>query len=394
MQNFEFYCPTKVVFGKETQSACGRLVKEFGGKKVLLHYGSASAEKSGLLEQIRASLREAEIPFIELGGVVPNPRLSLVHRGIELALREQADFLLAVGGGSVIDSAKAIAVGAFHRGEEVWDFYSGKKTPRGALPLGCVLTIAAAGSETSQSSVITNEETGEKRGMNTDLYRPRFAVMNPELTYTLPAYQTAAGVVDIMMHTMERYFTPAQGNDLTDEIAEDIIHSAVKYGPRALDYPNDYEARSELMWAGSLSHNTLTGLGRPSDFSVHQLGHELSAEFDATHGATLSALWGSWARAVYHTDLTRFARFARKGWNINTADFEQAAESAIATTEDFFHTMRMPASIPELLGRQLSEEELVQLADRCSRGGTRKIGVFCPMDREGMLKIYREANTI
>ena len=182
MQNFEFYCPTKVVFGKETQSACGRLVKEFGGKKVLLHYGSASAEKSGLLEQIRASLREAEIPFIELGGVVPNPRLSLVHRGIELALREQADFLLAVGGGSVIDSAKAIAVGAFHRGEEVWDFYSGKKTPRGALPLGCVLTIAAAGSETSQSSVITNEETGEKRGMNTDLYRPRFAVMNPELT--------------------------------------------------------------------------------------------------------------------------------------------------------------------------------------------------------------------
>ncbi|WP_458863615.1 iron-containing alcohol dehydrogenase [Acidaminobacterium chupaoyuni] len=394
MQNFEFYCPTKVVFGKETQSACGRLVKEFGGKKVLLHYGSASAEKSGLLEQIRASLREAEIPFIELGGVVPNPRLSLVHRGIELALREQADFLLAVGGGSVIDSAKAIAVGAFHRGEEVWDFYSGKKTPRGALPLGCVLTIAAAGSETSQSSVITNEETGEKRGMNTDLYRPRFAVMNPELTYTLPAYQTAAGVVDIMMHTMERYFTPAQGNDLTDEIAEDIIHSAVKYGPRALDYPNDYEARSELMWAGSLSHNTLTGLGRPSDFSVHQLGHELSAKFDATHGATLSALWGSWARAVYHTDLTRFARFARKGWNINTADFEQAAESAIATTEDFFHTMRMPASIPELLGRQLSEEELVQLADRCSRGGTRKIGVFCPMDREGMLKIYREANTI
>lgn len=394
MQNFEFYCPTKVVFGKETQSACGRLVKEFGGKKVLLHYGSASAEKSGLLEQIRASLREAEIPFIELGGVVPNPRLSLVHRGIELALREQADFLLAVGGGSVIDSAKAIAVGAFHRGEEVWDFYSGKKTPRGALPLGCVLTIAAAGSETSQSSVITNEETGEKRGMNTDLYRPRFAVMNPELTYTLPAYQTAAGVVDIMMHTMERYFTPAQGNDLTDEIAEDIIHSAVKYGPRALDYPNDYEARSELMWAGSLSHNTLTGLGRPSDFSVHQLGHELSAKFDATHGATLSALWGSWARAVYHTDLTRFARFARKGWNINTADFEQAAESAIATTEDFFHTMRMPASIPELLGRQLSDEELVQLADRCSRGGTRKIGVFCPMDREGMLKIYREANTI
>lgn len=394
MQNFEFYCPTKVVFGKETQSACGRLVKEFGGKKVLLHYGSASAEKSGLLEQIRASLREAEIPFIELGGVVPNPRLSLVHRGIELALREQADFLLAVGGGSVIDSAKAIAVGAFHRGEEVWDFYSGKKTPRGALPLGCVLTIAAAGSETSQSSVITNEETGEKRGMNTDLYRPRFAVMNPELTYTLPAYQTAAGVVDIMMHTMERYFTPAQGNDLTDEIAEDIIHSAVKYGPRALDYPNDYEARSELMWAGSLSHNTLTGLGRPSDFSVHQLGHELSAKFDATHGATLSALWGSWARAVYHTDLTRFARFARKGWNINTADFEQAAESAIATTEDFFHTMRMPASIPELLGRQLSEEELVQLADRCSRGETRKIGVFCPMDREGMLKIYREANTI
>lgn len=394
MQNFEFYCPTKVVFGKETQSACGRLVKEFGGKKVLLHYGSASAEKSGLLEQIRASLREAEIPFIELGGVVPNPRLSLVHRGIELALREQADFLLAVGGGSVIDSAKAIAVGAFHRGEEVWDFYSGKKTPRGALPLGCVLTIAAAGSETSQSSVITNEETGEKRGMNTDLYRPRFAVMNPELTYTLPAYQTAAGVVDIMMHTMERYFTPAQGNDLTDEIAEDIIHSAVKYGPRALDYPNDYEARSELMWAGSLSHNTLTGLGRPSDFSVHQLGHELSAKFDATHGATLSALWGSWARAVYHTDLTRFARFARKGWNINTADFEQAAESAIVTTEDFFHTMRMPASIPELLGRQLSEEELVQLADRCSRGGTRKIGVFCPMDREGMLKIYREANTI
>ena len=310
MENFHYYTPTRVVFGKETELQTGQLVKECGCKKVLVHYGSGSVKKSGLLDRICAALEEAEVDFVTLGGVVPNPRLSLVYEGIRLCREESVDFILAVGGGSVIDSAKAIGYGMANEGD-VWDFYAKKRAPQGCLPLGVVLTIAAAGSEMSDSSVITKEEGWVKRGCNSNYVRPRFAVMNPELTMTLPAYQTESGCVDIMMHTMERYLNQADNMELTDGISECLIRTVMKNAKILLENPKDYEARAEVMWAGSLSHNGLTGCGTDGgDWASHQLEHELGGMYDVAHGAGLSAVWGSWARYVMDARPERFARFA------------------------------------------------------------------------------------
>ena len=294
MQNCTYYAPTEVVFGKNTESQTGALIRKWGGSRVLIHYGGSSAKKSGLLDRITASLAEENIPFVLLGGVVPNPRLSKVREGIELGRREQIDFILAVGGGSVIDSAKAIGYGLSNEGD-VWDFYTKKRTPSACLPLGAVLTIAAAGSEMSDSSVITNEEGWLKRGCSSNFCRCRFAVMNPELTCTLPPYQTASGCTDILMHTMERYFTNDKRMDLTDELAEGLLRSVVRNARILKEEPLNYEARASIMWAGSLSHNDLThfGSGR-GDWACHQLEHELGGMFDVAHGAGLAAVWGSW----------------------------------------------------------------------------------------------------
>ena len=306
MENFNYYTPTRVVFGRGTESETGALVKAQGCGKVLVHYGSGSVVRSGLLDRVYKSLDDAGISYVSLGGVVPNPRLSLVYEGIELCRKEGVDFILAVGGGSVIDSAKAIGYGLANEGD-VWDFYEGKRMPSGCMPIGVVLTISAAGSEMSNSSVITNENGWLKRGCNTDYGRVKFAVMNPEITMTLPKYQTASGCVDIMMHTMERYFNQSENMELTDGISEHLIRTVMRNAKILMDEPDNYDARAEVMWAGSLSHNGLTGCGTDGgDWASHQLEHELGGMFDVAHGAGLAAVWGSWARYVLDARPARF----------------------------------------------------------------------------------------
>ena len=279
MNNFQYYTPTKVVFGKDTEKETGALIKEQRCSKVLVHYGTGSVKKSGLLDRVYEALDKEGVTYVSLGGAVPNPRLSLVYEGIELCRKEGVDFILAVGGGSAIDTAKAVAIGAASPDIDVRRFWDGEETVTRALPVGVVLTIAAAGSEMSDSVVLTNDEIGKKSGVNSNLIRPRFALMNPELTRTLPKYQLTCGIVDIFMHTIERYFTPVKGNELTDEIAEGLLRTLIRNGRKAYEDPQDYDALSEIMWCGSLSHNDLTGLGRPKDFACHKLGHELSGRF-------------------------------------------------------------------------------------------------------------------
>ncbi|MDR1536070.1 MAG: iron-containing alcohol dehydrogenase [Planctomycetota bacterium] len=392
MINFVYYSPTKVIFGRDTESQAGNEIKVLGHKKVLLHYGGGSAKQSGLLDRVIASLNSAGIAHVALGGVKPNPRLSLVREGIALAKKEKIDFLLAVGGGSVIDSAKAIAYGITNEGD-VWDLYLAKKKAVACAPVGCILTIAAAGSETSYSSVITDENGNHKRSYNDDISRPKFAIMNPELTYTLPEYQTMSGVVDILMHTLERYFTNDRQVELIDRMAEGLMLSVIENAPKLLKNPRDYDARAEIMWAGSLSHNGLTGTGRTGDFASHQLEHELSAMFDVAHGAGLSAVWPSWARYVLKHDIARFAQFAVRvmGVEMNYFQPEETASRGIDKLEDFFRSLRMPVTITELGIKDLTEKQLDEMVEKCSWGGKRVIGQFVKLDPLDMKKIYQMA---
>lgn len=393
MNNFEFYSPTKVVFGRGVENRVGEEVKKCGVSKLLVHFGGGSVKKSGLLDRVEASLKAAGVDYILLGGVQPNPRLGLVHEGIGLCRREKVDMLLAVGGGSTIDSAKAIAMGVPYNGD-VWDFYDGKAKPAAALPTCNILTIAAAGSETSANTVVTNEDGWMKRGFNSELLRPAFTLMNPELLYTLPAYQTACGVVDIIMHTFERFFSPGGLNEVTDRIAEAILRTVIQYGAVCVQNPQNYEARSEVMWAGSLSHNQLTGLGRATDWATHQLEHELGGMFDVAHGAGLSAVWGAWARYVYKHDAMRFARYGANvlGLNLNYENPEETALAAIAATETYFKSLGMPINIPELMGRALTGDEMKALSVKCTTFGRRKIGGFVKLGEDEILDIYRAAN--
>ena len=393
MKDFNFYAPTEVVFGKESEKQISQLIRKYGGTKVLLHYGGQSARRSGLLDEVKAQLTAANIPFTELGGVVPNPVLSKVYEGIDIVRRDSLDFILAIGGGSVIDSAKAIGYGVRYDGD-VWDFYSGKAQAKTCMPIGCVLTIPAAGSEMSYGCVITNDKTQRKWSYNCDLGRMKFAVMNPLRTYTLPAYQTAAGVTDIMMHTMERYFSHHDDMLLTDAIAEALLRTVKECGEKVLHDPANYQLRAQIMWGGSLAHNNLTECGTQKDFATHGLEHELSAMFGVTHGAGLAALWGSWARYVMHENITRFAQFAVNvlGVRNNFKDPEQTALEGVAAMEAFYHRIGMPASIPELIGRTLTEDELITLADHCSRGKTITIGNLKKLTYDDMLAIYRMAN--
>ena len=390
MENFQYYAPTKVVFGKGTENKAGQLVKEQNCRKVLIHYGSGSVKRSGLLDRIFASLDEEGISYISLGGVVPNPRLSLVYEGIDLCRREGVDFILAVGGGSVIDSAKAIGYGVENEGD-VWDFYERKRQACGCLPIGVVLTIAAAGSEMSDSSVITNENGWLKRGYNSSYCRPKFAVMNPELTMTLPKYQTASGCVDIMMHTMERYFNHCDNMELTDGISEHLLRTVMKNAKILMDEPQCYKARAEVMWAGSLSHNGLTGLGRAKDFSVHKLGHALGAKYDKAHGATLSAVWGSWAEYVYKNDEERFAHYAKKVWGVEEEDVAKAAKEGIRRTVEYFREIHMPTNLKELEIGEVSEEDLRELAMAATLNDTVKLSKIKELTAEDVYQIFRKA---
>ena len=391
MENFQYYTPTKVVFGRGTEDQTGELVKAQGCKKVLIHYGSGSVVRSGLLDRIYRSLDAAGIDYISLGGVVPNPRLSLVYEGIELCKKEGADFILAVGGGSVIDSAKAIGYGVYNDGD-VWDFYEGKRQADGCLPIGVVLTISAAGSEMSDSSVITNEDGWLKRGYNCDYCRAKFAIMDPVLTMTLPQYQTASGCVDIMMHTMERYFNRSDNMELTDGISENLIRTVMKNAKILMEEPDNYDARAEVMWAGSLSHNGLTGCGTDGgDWASHQLEHELGGMFDVAHGAGLAAVWGSWARYVMDACPERFAQFAVYVMGVTPgADDTETAVKGIEAMEAFYRSINMPVCIKDM-GIDVTEEQLHELAMKCSKFETRTIGCVKKLDREDMYQIYKNA---
>ena len=387
--DFTLYTPTKVVFGHDAEQKTGALVKSIGGSCALIHYGGGSVVRSGLLQRVEASLDEAGVRHVALGGVVPNPRLEKVYEGIALAKQNGVDFILAVGGGSVIDSAKAIAYALAEPEYDVKELYEHTRAPKACFPVGVVLTIAASGSEMSDSSVISYED--KKRGCNSDLCRPRFAVMNPALTATLPAYQTAAGCSDILMHTMERYFVQGPKMELTDAIAEGLLRTVMRFAQVLVSDPENYEARAEIMWAGSLSHNGLTGCGNDgNDFASHRLEHELGAMYDVTHGAGLTAVWGSWARYVYKNCLSRFVRFAKNVMQVEGATDEETALLGISAMEDFFRSIGMPTNLKEL-GVAPNENDILLLAKNCAKATGGKVGSAMPLYEADMANIYRMA---
>ena len=393
MRSFEYFAPTKVIFGKDSHLQIGDILKKENCHKVLIHYGGKSAVASGLIDEVSGYLTDAGIDFVTLGGVVPNPRLSKVREGIELCKKENVDFILAVGGGSVIDSAKAIGYGVANPWTDVWNFYLKTEVPTACLPIGVIPTIAASGSEMSNSSVITNEDGWLKRGAaKCDLCRPKFALMNPKLTYSLPQYQTESGCVDILMHTMERYFVNIETMEITDSISESLMQTVIYNARILMKEPDNYTARAEIMWAGSLSHNGLTGCGTGGgDWACHQLEHELGGLYDVTHGAGLAAIWGSWARYVYDVNPERFAQFATNVFDIPCGlDFEKTALAGIEAMEDFFRSIKMPVSLHEL-GLDLDDQQIHELAFKCSYEDTRTIGVFKQLNMKDMEKIYTMA---
>jgi alcohol dehydrogenase YqhD (iron-dependent ADH family) len=384
VQNFEFLSPTKIIFGKGVEERVGEEVKRYG-KKVFLHYGKGSIFKTGLYDRIVRSLKDAGVEYIELGGVQPNPRLSLVREGIQLCRENNVDFILAVGGGSVIDSGKAIAVGVPYNGD-VWDFYIGKEDVKEALPIGVVLTIPAAGSEASKSSVITNEDGWYKRSINVDIIRPKFAIMNPELTFTLPPYQTASGAADIMAHIMERYFTNEKGVDLTDRLCEATLKTVIHNVPIVLQKPDDYNARAQIMWASTIAHNDLLSTGRIGDWASHNIEHELSGIYDIAHGAGLAIVFPAWMKYVYKHDVERFVQFATRVWNVDP-DFESLERTALEGIERlkrFFKDIGLPTTLAEA---NIGEDRLEEMATKCTDRGP--LGQFVKLYKEDVLNILR-----
>ena len=390
MHSFTFYSPTEVVFGPDTELQAAELVQKYGGSRVFVVYGGGSVQRSGLLERVTKVLTDAGLAVECYGGAKPNPTLEHARDGVRKAINFGADLVLAIGGGSAIDTGKAIAHGAANPEQDIWSFWSREVPLERSMPVGAILTIPAAGSEMSNSSVLTNEEIGRKRGLSTDFNRPKFAIMNPELTYTLPDYQIGCGIVDIMMHTMERYFNPVE-NPLTDALAETLLRNVIEQGRTAMADHTDYTAMSELMWAGSLSHNGLTGLGGQGDWSVHQLGHEISARFDLAHGASLAAVWGSWAGYVSEQRPARFARFARNVWGIQMDEERAAAEAGINATVDFFASLGMPTGFDSCIGLQ-TDEICADMAYRCAYEGTRTIGTLRVLGQADIEQIYLRAN--
>ncbi|RBP40288.1 iron-containing alcohol dehydrogenase [Garciella nitratireducens] len=386
MQNFIFQSPTKFIFGKETEYKVGKEVKRYTNK-VLFHYGGGSIKKSGLYDRVVKSLQEEGIEFVELSGVQPNPRLSMVRKGIQICKKEEIFFILAVGGGSVIDSAKAIAAGMCYAGD-VWDLFEGKAKLSQALPIGVILTLPATGSEASNSTVITNEEGWYKKGYHSDLIRPKFAIMNPELTFTLPSYQTASGVSDIMAHVMERYFTNEPNVDFTDRLCEATLKCMIKNLPIALKNPKDYAARAEIMWAGTIAHNGLLGTGRVEDWASHKIEHELSAIYDVTHGAGLAVIFPAWMKYVYKNNIGKFAQFAVRVWDIEPDfdDLEGTILKAIQKTKNFFQQCGCPTTLKEL---NIPEDRLEEMSEKCTQKGP--IGGLVKLYKEDVLNIYHLA---
>lgn len=394
MNNFEYCVPTKVIFGRDTQKRAGEIIREYGFRKVMIHYGGGSVKRSGLLDQVTASLEEAGIESILFGGVQPNPTLSKALEGMEICRRENVDFILAVGGGSVIDSAKCIADGTPNPEIAPWKYFKKEAVPPKALPHGNILTLSASGSETSQSCVITNEENGLKRGFNCPTHRPLFAVCNPELTFTVNRFQTGCGTVDILMHTLERYLGgTTKDTALTDRIAEGLMKAVIEAGTAVDLNPEDYEARATLMWAGSLSHNDLTGLGREVMMTVHQLEHELSGKYpEVAHGAGLSALFCSWARYVCGDDPMRFAQLAVRVWDVEM-NFENPLKTAldgIQRMEDYFKSLNMPVRLTELEA-DVKEEDFDEMAEKCTNFGRRVLPGIRELGKHEMMDIYRMA---
>lgn len=382
-----YYAPTNVHFGAGAEDKVAEVLKAEGATKVLVHFGGGSVKRSGLLDKVEKLLSEGGIEYVELGGVVPNPRVSLVRKGIELVKSEGVDFILAVGGGSVLDSAKAIGYGVYGGGD-VWDFYCGNRKVEGTLPVGVILTLAATGSEMSDSSVITNDETDPiyKRGVNTDFGRVKFALLDPELTYTVSKYQTACGATDIMMHTLERYFHQGYALDFTDQMSFTLLKEVMKNAPVALEHPDDYDARANIMWCGTLSHNGLmaTGNANKGDWACHQIEHELSAEYDVAHGAGLAAIWGSWARYVLSVDPERFVKLGEGVFG------ESDPVKAIEKFEEFFRSIGMPTDIKGL-GLDFDEAACRTAALGVTFQNARKIGNFKVLDTEDIFNIYMMA---
>lgn len=387
MDNFNFYSPTEFVFGKDRESECGEYVKKYGGSKVLIHYGGGSAERSGLLGRVRESLNKNGISFVELGGVKPNPRDTLVYKGIDLCRSEGVDFILAVGGGSSIDSAKAIAAGVPYDGD-FWDFYSGKSIEK-ALPIGVVLTIAAAGSEGSGDSVITKEDGMLKRGAGSDVLRSKFSILNPALTQTLPAYQTACGATDIMAHVFERYFTNTTEVEITDRLCEAVLITMVKETPRVIADPDNYDARANIMWAGMVAHNGIVGVGRSQDWNSHGIEHELSALYDCAHGAGLAVIMPSWMEFVYKHNVMRFCQMATRvfGCQMNFENPEATALEGIRRFRSFLHSIGMPINFAELGAK---EEDIPALVEKFGIGSGRT-GGFVALSAEDITEIYKIA---
>lgn len=391
MNNFIYSTPTKVYFGRDQELEVGKIIKGYNVKKVLIHYGGKSAKASGLLDRVKKALDDENISYVELGGVVANPELSLVRDGIELCKKEGVDFVLAVGGGSVLDSSKAIANGVANPDVDVWDLSLGKCAPKATLKKGAILTLAAAGSEMSNSCVITNSDTQDKRGYGSEFNRMDFAIENPELTYTVNEYQTACGAVDIAMHTIERFFMPGEDTYLTDAVAIAVIKSVMKAGIDCLNDPEDYNARANMMWASSLAHNGLTQCGRSFQLTVHQFEHEVSGMYpEVAHGAGLAALWCSWARYVYTANIPRWLQFAHEVWNVDI-DYEHPENTileAIYDQEMYYESIGMPTNLQQLGVR---EEDLEELADKCSRGKTRTLAGYKELSYDDILKIYKMA---
>lgn len=390
--NFEYYAPTKVYFGKGEEKKAGSYIREYGVKHVMIVYGGNSAKKSGLIDLVKESLQAEHISVSEISGVVPNPHLGKVYEGIELGKKNRVDFLLAIGGGSSIDTAKAIAYGLAEPDKDVWELYEHTRTARKCLPVASILTIAAAGSETSRGSVITNEKTGSKRAYDDNLARPVFAIMNPEYTMTLPDYQTESGCVDMMMHTMERYFTNGGNMEITDAIAEGLLRTVIKNARILHTDPQNYEARAEVMWAGSLAHNDLTGCGNDGgDFMSHKMEHEMGGMFNVTHGAGLAAIWPSWARYVMRDCLPRFVRFARNVMEVTEAGMnETIAEAGIHAMEQFYHEIGMPTNMKEL-GITPTDAQIKEMAKRCMAAAGEHTGSAKKLSEDDMIQIYKNA---
>ncbi|MFW5995842.1 MAG: iron-containing alcohol dehydrogenase [Halanaerobiaceae bacterium] len=386
MQDFTFKNRTKIIFGQDTENQVGKEVENYADH-ILLHYGGGSIKKYGVYDRVMKSLNKAGIKVTELGGVQPNPRLKLVKEGIEICRKEKIDFILAVGGGSVIDSAKTIAAGVPYDGD-VWDFFSGQAKIKEALAIGTVLTIPAAGSESSPSAVITKEDDDLKWDIGSPEIVPRFSILNPEITFTLPDYQTACGAADIMAHIMERYFTQTKNVELTDRLCESTLKTMINNVPRALKNPEDYNARAEIMWAGTIAHNNILGTGREEDWSSHAIEHEISAIYDVAHGAGLAVVFPAWMKYVYQENIERFAQFASRVWNVDTCyeNLEDTARKGIEKTKEFFSSIGLPVTLKEM---DITDSKLEEMAEKCAGDGT--IGNFKKLDKDDILNIYKLA---